>query len=143
MPFHTIYLAAPNLTSPFISELSRALTMNKVLLVNSAESAEVVLNITTEKTEKQILTLGGDGHVNEFRLMYHVSIHADSQNQAIIPAEDMHLRRDYAYDDKQILAKEAEEIILYKSMRSDMVQHIIQRLSRSKTLVVNHNDDQH
>jgi LPS-assembly lipoprotein len=44
----------------------------------------------------------------------------------------MALRRDYSYDDTEILAKESEETLLYQSMRSEMVQQIVRQLSRAK-----------
>lgn len=133
MPFQSIYLTAPNLNSPFANELRRNLAVSKVSLVSSPEQADVILNIVAENTEKQILSLGGDGHVNEFRLIYHISLRAyDQHQQEWIPVEDMSLRRDFSYDDTQILAKEAEETLLYQSMRTDMVQQIVRRLSRAK-----------
>jgi LPS-assembly lipoprotein len=133
LSFHSIYLSAPNLTSPFISELRRNLLANKVALATSAEQADVILDIVSENTEKQVLTLGADGRVNEYRLIYRVSLRAyNQQQQDWIPAEEMTQRRDFSYDDTQILAKEAEESLLYQSMRSDMVQQILRRLSHAK-----------
>jgi LPS-assembly lipoprotein len=133
MPFQSIYLIAPNLNSPFVNELRRNLVANKVALANAAEQSDVVLNIASENTEKQVLSLGGDGRVNEYRLIYRVSLRAyNQQQQEWIPAEEMSLRRDFSYDDTQILAKEAEETLLYQSMRTDMVQQIVRRLSRAK-----------
>ena len=133
MPFGTLYLDAANPGTPFIAELRRNLEANKVKLVSTAEEADVVLNIVFEIPEKQILTLGGSGRVNEFQLRYRVSLRAyDLKQQDWIPAEEIMLRRDYVYDDTQILAKEAEEALLYQSMRSDMVQQIVRRLSRAK-----------
>jgi LPS-assembly lipoprotein len=132
MPFQSIYLIAPNLNSPFVNELHRNLVANKVSLASGAEQSDVVLNIVSENTEKQVLSLGGDGRVNEYRLIYRVSLRAYNQQQEWIPAEDMSLRRDFSYDDTQILAKEAEETLLYQSMRTDMVQQIVRRLSRAK-----------
>lgn len=133
MPFDTLYLDAANPGTPFIAELRRTLEANKVKLVNTAEQADVVLNIVLELPEKQILTLGGSGRVNEFQLRYRISLRAyDLKGQDWIPAEEMMLRRDYIYDDAKILAKEAEETLLYQSMRSDMVQQIVRRLSRAK-----------
>ena len=133
MPFDTLYLDAANPGTPFIADLRRNLEANKVRLVNSAKEADVVLNIVFEIPEKQILTLGGSGRVNEFQLRYRVSLRAyDLKQQDWIPAEEMMLRRDYVYDDTKILAKEAEEALLYQSMRSDMVQQIVRRLSRAK-----------
>ncbi len=133
MPFDTLYLEAANSGTPFIAELRRNLEANKVRLVNSTEKADVVLNIVLEIPEKQILTLGGSGRVTEFQLRYRVSLRAyDLKGNDWIPAEEIILRRDFTYDDTKILAKESEEVLLYQSMRSDMVQQIVRRLSRAK-----------
>lgn len=133
MPFNTLYLDAASASAPFIADLRRNLEANKVKLVNTAEQADVVLNIVSEIPEKQILTLGGSGRVNEFQLNYRVSLRAyDLKQQDWIPAEEIVLRRNYSYDDTKILAKEAEEALLYQSMRSDMMQQIVRRLSRAK-----------
>lgn len=133
MPFNTLYLNAPNANTPFIVELRRNLEAKRVKLVDTAQQADVVLNIVSEAPEKQILTLGGSGRVNEFQLRYRVSLRAyDLKEHDWIPAEEMMLRRDYTYDDTKIFAKEQEEALLYQSMISDMVQQIVRRLSRAK-----------
>lgn len=133
MPFATLHLDAANPNTPLIVDLRRNLEANKVKLVNKADQADVVLNIVSEIPDKQILTLGGSGRVNEFQLIYRVSLRAyDNQLRDWIPAEEMVLRRDYSYDDTKILAKEAEEALLYQTMRSDMVQQIVRRLSHAK-----------
>lgn len=133
MPFDTLYLDAANPNTPFTKELRRNLEANNVQLVSTAEQADVVLNIVSEIPDKQILSLGGSGRVNEFQLLYRVSVRAyDLNRQDWIPAEEIVLHRDYSYDDNKVLAKEAEETLLYQSMRSDMVQQIVRRLSRAK-----------
>mgnify|MGYP001602976551 FL=1 len=133
MPFEKLYIETADPGTPFIIDLRRSLEANKVKLVNTTEQADVVLDIVSEISEKQILSLGGDGRVNEFRLSHRVSLRAyDLMQREWIPAEEIALRRDYSYDDARILAKEAEEILLFQSMRSDMVQQIVRRLSRAK-----------
>lgn len=133
MPFTSLYLSAASPGTPLISDLRRSLESNGVKLVNSAAQAEVILSIESEVLDKQILSLSGGGLVNEFQLYYRVSLRAhDNQQQDWIPAEVMEIRRDYFYNDTQILAKEQEEAMLVNSMRTDMVQQIIRRLSRSK-----------
>ena len=133
MPFTALYLKAENPNAPFITEVRQNLEANQVRLVSTAEQAEVVLDIVAEVADKQILSLGGDGRVNEFRLTYRVSLRAyDLKQQDWIPAEELEIRRDYSFDDTKTLAKEAEEALIYRSMRSDMVQQIVRRLSRAK-----------
>ncbi len=133
MPFTTLYLDATNPNTAMIADLRHTLEFNKVRLVNTAEQADVILNIVSEYPNKQILTLGGSGRVTEFQLNYKVSLRAyDLKQNDWIPAEDIVLRRDYSYDDTKILAKEQEEVMIYQSMRSDMVQQIVHRLSRAQ-----------
>jgi len=133
MPFDTLYIQTPNPGTLFINDLRRNLEANKVTLADTAEQADVILDIVFEVADKQVLSLGGDGRVNEFRLNYRVSLRAyDLKQQTWLPAEELVQRRDYSFDDTQILAKEAEEALLQQSMRSDMVQQIVRRLSRAQ-----------
>jgi LPS-assembly lipoprotein len=133
MPFNTLYLSVANPNTPFIRDLRRNLEANKVKLVNTAAQADVVLSIVSEVPDKQILSLSGSGRVNEFQLFYRVSVRAyDPKQQEWIPAEEFVLHRDFPYDDNNVLAMEAEETLLYQSMRTDMVQQIVLRLSRAK-----------
>jgi LPS-assembly lipoprotein len=133
MPFKTLYIEAANPLSPLIIELRRNLESSHVHLVEKAEQAEVVLNVSSEIPEKKILTLGGSGRVSEYLLGYRVSLRAYDQTQREwLPAVELQLSRDFTYDDTQILAKESEEATLYQSMRSDMVQQIMRRLSHAK-----------
>lgn len=133
MPFNSLYLDTFNSKAPFVTELRRSLEARKVKLAPTAEQADVVLKIVFENSDKQILTLSGSGRVTEFRLIYVVSLRAyDHKQQDWIPAEEMALRRDYSYDDNEVLAKEAEESLLYQSMRTEMVQQIMRRLSHAK-----------
>lgn len=133
MPFDTIYLKSASPGTPLIIELRRNFEARHVKLVNAADEAELVLDIVSETPDKLVLTLGADGRVNEFRLFYRVSLRAYDSQRDWIPAEDISLRRDFSYDDSLVLAKEAEESLLYQSMRSDMVQQIMSRLSRIKS----------
>ncbi len=133
MPFETLYLNTSNPGTLFILDLRRNLEANKVVLVDEAEQADAILEVVFESSDKQVLSLGADGRVNEFRLNYRVSLRAyDLKRRDWLPAEEFVQRRDYSFDDTQILAKEAEEALLQTSMRTDMVQQIMRRLANAK-----------
>lgn len=135
MPFESLYLDMANPNTLFAKELRRDLEASRVKLVDTAKDADVVLNIVFETPYKQILSLGGSGRVNEFQLFYRVSLRAyDLQQRDWIPAEEFVMRRDFSYDDNQVLAKESEENLLYQSMRSDMAEQIVRRLSRANPI---------
>ncbi|MNN27862.1 LPS-assembly lipoprotein LptE [compost metagenome] len=44
------------------------------------------------------------------------------------------LKRDLSYNEAQVLAKEAEEAMLYRDMQSDLVQQILRRIAAIKTV---------
>ena len=133
MPFATMYINTANPGTQFMIELRRNLEANNVTLVDNAEKAEVILDIAYEQAGKQVLTLGADGRVNEFRLSYRVSMRAyDLKQQTWLAAEEMEQLRDFSYDDTQILAKESGELQLQRNMQSEMVQQLMRRLSNAK-----------
>ena len=133
LPFSTLYVqAAP--TSQFATELKRAVSSGSATrIAERPEQAEVILQIVSEAQEKQILSLTGGGRVSEFQLRYRVSFRlTDSKNREHIPASEILLRRDYSYNDSQVLATESEEALLYRDMRSDAVSQLVRRLQAAK-----------
>jgi len=133
MQFKTLYLDAANPGTAFIKELRSSLEANKVELLDSPKQADVVLNIVSEMPDKQILTLDASGRVNEYELYYRVSLRGyDQQHNELIPAEVIAMHVDFPYDFNHVMAMGTQESMLYRSMRTDMVQRIMQRLSRIK-----------
>jgi LPS-assembly lipoprotein len=130
--FKSLYLKAPGET-PFVSDLRRTMVAGKVPLIGTIGQAELVLEVVSEQQTKQILSLSGSGRVQEYQLFYRVSLRAyDAKQNDWLPAEEIMLSRILTYDDAQVLAKEQEEALLYKDMRTDAVSQTMRRLSRAK-----------
>ena len=133
MPFQTLYVKSANDYAPFITELKHAIEVNNVQIADSPEQAQLTLHIVSETTDKQILSLSGGGRVREYRLQYRVSLRLyDKKQQDWLAPEEITLRRDFSYDDVQVLAKEQEEAMLFQNMRSDAVQQLLRRLNHAK-----------
>src|SRR5512134_3884473 len=133
LPFNSIFVqAAP--ASLLATQLKQAvLTGTGTRIADRPEQAEVILQIMTELQEKQILSLTGGGRVSEYQLRYRVSFRlTDSKNREHIPASEILLRRDYTYNDSQVLATESEEALLYRDMRTDAVSQLVRRLQAAK-----------
>ena len=130
--FKSLYLKAPA-ESPFIKDLRKVMKLNKVNMVNTADQAELVLEIVSEQTTRQILSLTGAGRVQEYQLFYRVKLRAyDSEQNDWLPADEISLSRILPWDDTQVYSKEQEAAGLNKDMRSDAVSQIIRRLNRAK-----------
>jgi LPS-assembly lipoprotein len=133
LPFTSLYVqAAPS--SQFATQLKRAVRSGSgTRIADKPEEAEVILQITNELQEKQILSLSGGGRVSEFQLRYRVSFRlTDGKNREYIPASEIVLRRDYSFTDAQTLSKESEEALLYRDMRNDAVHQLVRRLQATK-----------
>jgi len=132
VPFQTLYV--PNSDSGIALDLKRnvqAGTQAKV--VDDAKQAEAILAFSEENREKNILSLNSQGRVREFQLRYRVGFRVhDGKGGEYIPQTAIILTRDITFNDTDVLAKEAEEQLLFRDMQSDMVQQIMRRLAASQ-----------
>jgi LPS-assembly lipoprotein len=132
VPFGTLY--GPNADSGIALDLKRnvqAGTQAKV--VDDAKQAEAILVFSDEAREKNILSLTAQGRVREFQLRYRVGFRMhDGKGNDYIPQTQIALTRDITFNDTDVLAKEAEEQLLFRDMQNDMVQQIMRRLASAK-----------
>jgi LPS-assembly lipoprotein len=136
LPVQTLYLRTPNTYAPFVNELKQAIRAANVQIADKPEDAQLTLQIVSEIKDKQILSLSVGGRVLEYRLQYRVSFKAyDAQKKEWLAPQEITVRRDFAYDDTEILAKEQEEAQLDLDMRADAVRQVLRRLSRARPIV--------
>lgn len=128
LAFHNLYMQGPTLT--ISKPLKKSLAVNGVTIVNDPEKAELMLEMMSEGTEKRILSLSGKvGVVREFELLYHASFRLREPSSELWgEVQTVSGRRDFSYDDSEILAKSFEEKRLYQDMRDDAVREIMRRL---------------
>lgn len=133
LPFESLYISVPA-GHPIGAELKRAIRAgSSTRIVDEARDAQATLQIVSAVNEKHILSLSGGGKVREFQLRYRVSFRlADAKGMALIPVNEITLKRDFSFNDTQVLAKEAEEALLNKDMQTDAVQQVMRRLAAAK-----------
>lgn len=133
IPFASLYVDAPP-NSAVAQHIIASLKTNKATrLAASATEAEAVLKIHSEARSKIILSLSGAGRVTEYRLGLNMSYTVSGKNDRTLAAPEMiELSRDLIYDDAQLLAKSAEEGLLYRNMEVDATRRILRRLQSIK-----------
>ena len=132
VPFQTLYL--PSADSGIALDLKRYVQAGtRARVVDDPKQADAVLAFTAENREKNILSLTGAGRVSEFQLKYRVGflVH-DGKGGDYVPLTSITLTRDITFADSDVLAKEAEEQLLFRDMQNDMVQQIMRRLAASR-----------
>ena len=133
IPFASLYVDAPP-GSAVAQRMMASLKRNKTTrLTASAGEAEAVLKIHSETRSKVILSLSGAGRVTEYRLGLNVSYTVSGKNdRALAAPEVIELSRDLTYDSAQLLAKSAEEGLLYRDMEESAALRILRRLQAIK-----------
>lgn len=113
--------------------LKKSFTTNGVDIVNSANEAEMQLELLKEDYEKRILSLSGSGLVREYELYYRVHYRTKSAQETLWSQPlMMEVRRDLSYSDKSLLGKEIEEKQLVEDMHKQVVRNLMRRLSTLK-----------
>jgi LPS-assembly lipoprotein len=132
VPFHTLYI--PGASGGIALDLKRNIEAGTdAKVVSDAKAADAILELSNERREKIILSLSGTGRVREFRLRYSVNFRVhDGKGNEYVPLSTVQLTRDVTFNDAEILAKEAEEQLLYRDMQADMVQQLLRRLSAAR-----------
>jgi LPS-assembly lipoprotein len=132
VPFNTLYI--PGATTGIALDLKRNIEAGtQAKVVDDPKAADAILELSGEAKEKIILSLTGTGRVREFRLRYSVNYRVhDGKGAEYVPRTTLQLFRDVTYSDTEILAKEAEELLLFRDMQSDMVQQVLRRLSSAE-----------
>ena len=136
--FTTLYSSLAE-SSPLGVELRRSLeATRKVKVISDAgriNEAQVILEVLLDQREKVVLSLNASGQVREFQLRLRFRFRLRTlAGKELIPASEIALQRDISFNESAVLAKEAEENLLYRDMQSDVVQQIMRRLAAVKEL---------
>jgi LPS-assembly lipoprotein len=135
--FSSIYVgASPN--SALANEFKRSIASGgNVSLIDASgiDSAQVVLDVLTDQREKVVVGLNASGQVREFQLRTRLKFKLRTpQGKELIPETELLQQRDISFNESAVLAKEAEENLLYRDMQADIVQQLMRRLAAVKTL---------
>ena len=115
----------------FVKQLKKRLRQSSIVVLPSG--GEVKLEIVDDLLNKRILSLNSDGRISEYELNYKVSYRIKGQNDSewgqLINNE---VRRQYTYDDENVVAKALEEEKLINGMRDELIRTITAQISLQK-----------
>jgi len=97
---------------------------------NGGALPDVILDILEDSREKVVVGTNASGQVREFELRQRVRFRLRSpKGEELIAPSVISQRRSVSFNESAVLAKEAEETLLYRDMRADVVQQLLRRLS--------------
>ena len=99
------------------------------------EPPQVIVDILQEARDKNVVGVNASGQVREFqlrlRLLFRVRL--PDGRELIVPTE-ISQQRDISFNESAVLAKEAEEVLLFRDMQNDILQQLLRRLAAIKSL---------
>jgi LPS-assembly lipoprotein len=132
LPWDTLFITVPA-TNELHAQIKRGIeSATKTRIVDDPKDAQATLAIVRNDQLKNILSLSGSGRVREFQLIrtfvYRI---VDAKGVELQPPAQIVLQREMTFDDARILAKEQEELMIWREMQTDMVQQLLRRLAAS------------
>ncbi len=136
LPFATLYINLPE-ASPLAIDFKRNVRANGgTEIVNEKGLADGVIDVLVDpdKTRtKTILSLDSNGRVREYQLGYTITFRViDKNGVQLLAPTNISLNRPITFNESQLLAKETEEALLYRDMKTDMVQQMLRRIAAIK-----------
>lgn len=132
--FASLYISAPA-SSPLAQELQRTLESaggQLKVLRDPAQlpQAEAVFELLSEQLERAVVSRNAAGQVRELQLRLRMRFRLrNPQGEDMIAPTELLQQRDISYSETAALSKETEEILLNRSMRTDLVQQLLRRLA--------------
>jgi LPS-assembly lipoprotein len=136
--FSSIYIGGAG-SSALANEFRRSIAANgNVQVIEAADQidrAQVVLDLLADQREKVVVGVNATGQVREFQLRTRIRFKLRTPaGKELIAETELLQQRDISFNESVVLAKEAEEGLLYRDMQSDIVQQLMRRLAAVKTL---------
>jgi LPS-assembly lipoprotein len=129
LPFSSIALSGFAPRSPLADELRRQL-QQQVRVLPAPDKADIVLQALDDSREKSVVASTSAAQVREFQLRLKFNFRATTPaGRLLIPRVELLLSRDLSYTEVQALAKESEEVELYREMQADVVAQVLRRLA--------------
>jgi LPS-assembly lipoprotein len=129
LPVETLFLALP-VNSPLGAEITRVVrSSTNARVVSDRKEAQAIFELLGEAREREVLSVNAQGRAREYQLRLLTTFRVvDPNGIELIAPTTLTARRDIAFNESELLAKESEEALLYRDMQSDLVRQMVTRL---------------
>lgn len=112
-----------------LTQLVRVLNSNGIAQAESLEQAQYSIRLSNEREERRSISVSSSGLVSEYELTHEVDYSiTDGNGKVLAPQTTARVIRSYNYDRNDVIAKNEEEELIRKEMRTQLAAQIINRL---------------
>jgi LPS-assembly lipoprotein len=130
IPYKSIVIAGN--PSPLLrSDLEMMiLTGSDSRVVNNSKDADLILEIISEVSSREILAYSSTGQISAYRLNSRVAFMATDQNGVdVVPESEIYVTRDIDFSVSTVLAADVQQQQFTNEMRSNLALQILRRIS--------------
>jgi LPS-assembly lipoprotein len=121
-------LIIDNEYGPFARRLKTLLEQNGVELVTE-EDATAILEIPVNNVVTEVLTIGDNARVREYRISHTVQFRLlDDNGKELVPMQSMRQTREISFDEQEILAAAREQEYLKQDLVNTLSRLLVTRL---------------
>lgn len=96
---------------------------------------QVIVDVLREVREKTVVGVNASGQVREFQLRIRLLFRMRTPDgRDLIAPTEISQQRDISFNESAVLAKEAEEVLLYRDMQADLLQQLLRRLAAVRSI---------
>lgn len=124
-------LIAQDPYSEFVRRLTILLEQNGARVVDQ-QPISAVLEIPLNQVRKEILTVGDNARVREFRVRHRVTFRlTDEAGNELVPEQTLERSRVISFDEQDILAATREEEFLREELADTLSRLVLRQLART------------
>lgn len=126
--FAQTYIEAP-VDQPLLKrQLAESLEASGGSVQDVEAGATAVVRIRDARSEQRVLSASAQGRPREYEVVYRVRFEVLQGKTRVLPATELELRRDYPFDESDVLARQREAGVLLAEMQREMAGLIHRRL---------------
>jgi LPS-assembly lipoprotein len=115
-------------TPPLETALQSRITARGGIVKSHLEDAASVLRLSGLSETREVLSVGPDGKVNEYRLVTQVTYELHAAGHELVPPSPQGVYRSYSFSVNEILGTEGEEQRLRDYMQDELAALILLRI---------------
>ena len=119
------YLSSIEPRSEFSASLREALRLRGLRLVDERDQGNATLSVSEDNTGQSILSVSARNIPREYEVWYRVTFSLEADGRELISNEPLLVRRNYTYDETQVLGKEREEEQLRRALADELARQVV------------------
>lgn len=130
LPYKSFHIALPAEAEQSVWLTRYIESAGGTTLTAKPEEAEAILQQLYDNRQKTILSVNAQGQVREYRLQVTYGFRiVDAKGRTLVPPNEITVIRDMTYNASAVLAKEQEEMLLWRDINFDVAAQVMRRLA--------------